>query len=125
MTPEQHAKKLEYMRSYSAKNRERIKARSREYYKNNRERHLEYQMKFAYGIDQAQWDELFKKQNGLCALCGSAGCGGKRAGKLYVDHCHETKRIRGLLCHKCNGGIGALGDNEDGLLRALAYVRGE
>lgn len=34
-------------------------------------------------------------------------------------------RVCGVLCNRCNTGIGRLGDNEDGLVRALAYVRGE
>lgn len=42
---------------------------------------------------------------------------------LALDHCHETGKFRGWLCSKCNASIGGLGDNEDGLLRAVAYLR--
>ncbi len=117
-------KKLAYMREYTARNRERIKARNRAYYAQNRDKFLAYQRKCTYGITQEEWDALFARQDGKCALCGSSGHNGKRTAKLYVDHCHDTGHIRGLLCHKCNGGLGALGDNEEGLLRALNYIRG-
>lgn len=73
-----------------------------------------------YGLSADQYFALLRKQDGACAYC-------KREVDyaLRVDHCHETGRVRGLLCIQCNGSLGQLGDNEAGLLRALAYVRGE
>jgi hypothetical protein len=43
--------------------------------------------------------------------------------KLVKDHCHETGLIRGLICRGCNSALGVFGDNEEGLLRALDYLR--
>jgi hypothetical protein len=43
-------------------------------------------------------------------------------GTFHVDHCHETGKIRGLLCHSCNTGIGKLGDNLEGLQKAVSYL---
>lgn len=43
---------------------------------------------------------------------------------LAYDHCHKTGDIRGLLCSPCNRALGALGDSEEGLQRALTYLRG-
>ena len=40
-----------------------------------------------------------------------------------VDHCHDTNIIRGFLCSECNTGIGKLGDNEEGVERALNYLK--
>ena len=40
----------------------------------------------------------------------------------YLDHCHETKSFRGWLCHKCNTGIAFLGDNLEGLNKAVQYL---
>ena len=40
----------------------------------------------------------------------------------YIDHCHITNTIRGVLCHKCNTGIGMLGDDIKGLLNAIKYL---
>ena len=45
-----------------------------------------------------------------------------RTGKLYLDHCHTTELNRGWLCHKCNTGIGKLGDHLIGLRKTLAYM---
>jgi hypothetical protein len=42
---------------------------------------------------------------------------------MNIDHCHETNEVRGILCSGCNTGLGHLGDNIDGLLRAVAYLK--
>jgi hypothetical protein len=65
---------------------------------------------------------MFDAQHGLCAICRKPPKGGSRTRVLHVDHCHETNTVRGLLCTTCNSGLGALGDNEAGLLRALHYL---
>lgn len=51
-------------------------------------------------------------------------CGGTTVNKAIVfDHCHKTKKFRGWLCSKCNTGIGILGDDVEGLERALTYLK--
>ena len=51
-------------------------------------------------------------------------CCGKPSHKsLVVDHCHETLKFRGWLCETCNHGIGKLGDNIEGVQKALDYLR--
>lgn len=65
------------------------------------------------------YPELFRLQNGLCRICHSPEKNGK---KLSIDHCHETGMIRGLLCNKCNTGIGMFEDNPDLLRAAVAYL---
>ena len=55
---------------------------------------------------------------GWCESCGRFP---KRT--LAIDHCHKTGRFRGWLCSACNGGIGLLGDDLAGLLRAVEYLR--
>ena len=42
--------------------------------------------------------------------------------RLHLDHCHKTDKFRGWICEACNTGIGKLGDDVDGLLRALKYL---
>jgi hypothetical protein len=49
-------------------------------------------------------------------------CCGKTDEKLQWDHCHVTHEHRGWLCHNCNTGLGKLGDNIEGVLRALDYL---
>jgi hypothetical protein len=76
-----------------------------------------------YKVTPEEYDVWLQKQNGRCAICETDTPRGRWA-CLAVDHCHMTGNIRGLLCSPCNTAIGALGDNEAGLARALAYVRG-
>ena len=49
-------------------------------------------------------------------------CCGKTTEKLHWDHCHETADHRGWICNNCNTGIGKLGDNLEGVLKALDYL---
>ena len=83
-------------------------------------------LKRNYGIDLAEYNELLAKQGGVCAICSNAEVVqiGRRPTSLSVDHCHETGRIRGLLCSTCNKGIGCLGDTPEGLELALNYLKG-
>lgn len=69
-----------------------------------------------WGVPFGTYDRLYREQNGRCALCG------KHREVLRLDHCHSTNRVRGLLCNACNGALGQLGDDVEGLLRALSYV---
>jgi hypothetical protein len=55
---------------------------------------------------------------GQCDYCHSP------AKVICLDHDHETGRFRGWLCNRCNTAFACFGDNEDGLIRALSYVRG-
>lgn len=59
------------------------------------------------------------KNTGYCDCCGIY----KGRNKLRVDHDHETNLFRGWLCENCNTGIGRLGDNEEGLKKALNYLK--
>lgn len=70
-----------------------------------------------YGLNSDEYEQLKLMQGNSCALCS-------RPKKLVVDHCHDTKRVRGLLCNRCNVGLGWFGDNIAGLRRALQYVEG-
>jgi hypothetical protein len=57
-------------------------------------------------------------QDDACAVCRKAwGSFGP-----MIDHCHKTGRVRGLLCRACNVSIGTLGDDHEGVRRALAYL---
>jgi hypothetical protein len=58
-----------------------------------------------YGISSEVYERLFQFQGSKCAICGREKPNG-RFTKMYVDHCHNTGRIRGLLCHPCNWAVG-------------------
>jgi hypothetical protein len=62
-----------------------------------------------YNVDLNWYNAQYEKQNHVCAICNkpeTAIIHGKKI-SLAVDHCHETGRVRGLLCRKCNNAIGA------------------
>lgn len=98
------------------------KAAHREYYEANREQALayarDYRLKAEYGISQKDYEDLYEQQEGKCALCGKE----EQTKPLYIDHCHDTGRIRGLLCPPCNSALGALGDSPKAIKQALKYV---
>lgn len=75
-------------------------------------------LRYKYGIDSLDYAAMFQGQGGVCALCGSPPSGKY----LAVDHCHETGRVRGLLCGRCNTGLGHFRDSQEVLLRAAEYV---
>lgn len=80
----------------------------------------DYRLRKDYGLSAAEVDDMYAAQGRKCKLCDSAI---PTIIKAHVDHCHDTGRVRGILCFTCNKALGMLGDNEQGLLRALAYVR--
>lgn len=79
----------------------------------------------ALGINEDAFSSMLEKQNGLCGVCGVSD-GTKLSGdkhRLCVDHDHVSGRVRGLLCHSCNRGLGLLGDTVECLERAAQYLR--
>lgn len=69
----------------------------------------------AYGLTPEQFAAMTAEQNGACAICGTVG-------HLVIDHCHGSGIVRGLLCQKCNKGIGLLADSPEVLKVAASYL---
>ncbi len=84
----------------------------------------EHKLQTRYGMSHADYVAMLDKQGGCCGICGTDNPGGRWI-RFHVDHCHETGMVRGLLCHKCNHGLGQFGDSLEGILKAVAYLRGE
>jgi hypothetical protein len=84
----------------------------------------DYQLRRAYGITTEEYYAMLAAQNGVCALCGNPPReGGKgAAGKLHVDHDHETRRVRALLCTNCNLGLGKFREDARLMRAAADYV---
>ena len=74
-----------------------------------------------YGLTVDDYNKMYKEQNGKCAIC-KTDCLSERFGKFDVDHDHETGKIRGLLCNKCNTGLGLFKDNVEHLKSAIEYL---
>lgn len=81
-------------------------------------------LKNKYGITFEVYKLMLEDQGNACAICRKTTPG---MGKRYfsVDHCHKTGRIRGLLCQKCNAGLGMYSDQIEFLEKAILYLRGE
>ena len=78
---------------------------------NNPEKVAAQQRKRNFGISQEEYTRLLLSQGGKCAICGKENSGRMWKGKycrMFVDHDHTTKKVRGLLCQKCNTAIGWL-----------------
>lgn len=79
----------------------------------------DYQLRATYGITLAEFHARYEAQGSVCALCRKAVPVERNR---HVDHCHDTGRIRGILCFDCNKGLGLLGDSPESIKRALDYV---
>lgn len=78
-----------------------------------------YQKKSKYGLIKEDYLNLFAKQNNKCAICGSSFSDVRAC----VDHSHENGIVRGLLCDKCNRGLGSFNDDISLLYKAIEYLK--
>ena len=72
-----------------------------------------------FGLTIDDYDKMLENQNGVCAICLNSCNSGKR---LAVDHCHETGKVRQLLCRRCNQSIGKFNDDPILLQKAVDYL---
>ena len=113
--------------------RERRKAQHRAYYAAHKEQIKERQRRRSwakkladfwrrlarfYGISREQYEGLLAKQGGVCGICRKPP-----QEPLCVDHSHATGRVRGLLCRKCNTGLGFYDDDAGLMTAGSAYLR--
>lgn len=76
-----------------------------------------------YGITLEDYYTMLENQGNACGIC-KVQTPGNRTKFFAVDHCHTTGKVRGLLCTKCNRGLGLFNDSTDKLLNALNYLKG-
>jgi hypothetical protein len=89
----------------------------------NKRRQKDRNLRFFYGHSIEEFEALMKLQDGKCAICGRPPDGtNRRTESLHWDHHHPTKKMRSLLCHHCNLGVGAFYDNPALLLKAANYI---
>jgi len=83
-------------------------------------------LKSKFGLSLDDLDKLIKKYENLCAICRKPettyDAKTKIIKRLTIDHCHKTNEIRGLLCNKCNFGIGYFNDSIEILKSAIQYL---
>ena len=74
-----------------------------------------------YGITPEEYMVMYEAQAGCCKICRKPA-EESRNGVLAVDHCHNSKDVRGLLCSVCNSGLGFFKDDPDLLAKAIDYL---
>ena len=125
MTPEQREERNRKNRERYANDpeyREKVKAASRTTPSHTPERRKPSRLKESFGMTMEQFQGMQEAQDGKCAICGMKATGSKRTEHLFVDHCHTTGTIRGLLCNNCNFGLGHFKDNPELLIKAADYL---
>ncbi len=116
----------EYHRKYYLKNKEKKKAQSKAWKRANPEKARSYRknerdLRFrrVFGITLEDYERILEEQGGLCVICK----GKDNSKRLAVDHCHTTGKVRGLLCSRCNQGLGLFDDDEKKLRLAIKYLK--
>jgi hypothetical protein len=108
--PENKARLAEQQRLYVLEHPDLV-------FKKKRKAHL----KASFGMTPEDYDAILTAQKGVCAICGVDKPSAHRR-HFYVDHCHTTGKIRGLLCSSCNTGLGHFKDNPGLLTTAISYL---
>ena len=79
---------------------------------------------YKYGLSWEEYEKKHSENNGCCEICKKPISLIKSDDQetAYVDHCHTTLQVRGLLCNPCNRGLGYFAENRKHLQSALAYL---
>ena len=120
LTQEQTVKYKEKAKEYYQKNKDKIKSYQRQYNKTDSCKNSK--LKNKYSITLQQYNQMIYEQNNKCLICSCEFSTIDKSRKPNVDHCHKTNKVRGILCHKCNTGIGLLNENLEVLQKAIEYL---
>ena len=117
-------KEKAYQTAWKEANKDKIAAYNAVWKKKNKEKlylnNSAYDRFKKTGVTQEQYDAAYLTQKGVCAICFCVCSTGK---KLATDHCHTTGVFRGLLCMKCNTGLGKFNDNLTLVRNAMNYLK--
>lgn len=104
-------------RAYYQRNREEIMSKSTEYKRRNPGRVKAYLLKYKYKLTPEERASMMEEQRGCCEICGTF-----QGEKLEIDHNHATGKVRAMLCHHCNMGLGMFKDDMELLSLARSYL---
>jgi hypothetical protein len=120
-------KKRYYERIRYHKDIEKSREKRNLYRKKNLEAHRINSTTYNKNITRDQYHEMLKTQENKCAICKNPetrrNVRGTEITRLCIDHCHKTGKVRQLLCHSCNTGIGKFKDSVALLQEAIEYLR--
>ena len=118
---------LEYSKKWKEENRDYVRENAKENYHKDVVTKRKKELARKKGLRLEEYDQMVKACDGKCHICGKEEKRKGRAGfvssNLSIDHCHNTGKIRGLLCHDCNTGIGKLKDDTELMMKAIEYLR--
>ena len=114
-------KKAEQKKRHYLKNKEKIDQRARDWYNNNKDRSKGNAIQRKYGITTEIFNQMRESQQYRCAICGTGEDSLKK--KLVIDHCHNTGKVRKLLCTNCNVAIGMFKENPRIMFSAMEYLK--
>jgi len=118
-----HAKKqAEYSRQWRRDNPEKSRALAKEWAKRN-PRKLRLMRAKQYGLSEEGLIALENKAANKCMICYQEASGFGNGKVLHIDHCHNSGKIRGLLCGSCNTGLGHFKDDINMLENAIKYLK--
>jgi hypothetical protein len=106
-------------------NREYCIEQNKKWRSENKEYRLKYSREHSlkkYGMTSADYERMALAQNNKCKICGNHKPN-TLVVRFFIDHCHKTNIVRGLLCGSCNLGIGQFGDDTERMLRAIEYIK--
>ena len=109
------------VKAWQQANPEKVNAAHRAGRKADPKRQRDGHLRRTFGLSLAEYDDLLARQGGKCAICGRPP---REGSSLHVDHDHETGEVRGLLCFRCNGGLGQFAEDGDRLRLAAEYLDG-
>lgn len=112
------AKQSQTSKIYRENNKSIIKEKKKIWAENNKDHRKDYNLRYLYGISLNDYNRILKEQNECCAICKNT------TQKFNVDHDHTINKVRGLLCDSCNLGIGKFYDSPELLEAAAFYLRG-
>tara|TARA_R110002074_G_scaffold209979_1_gene378986 strand:- start:132 stop:602 length:471 start_codon:yes stop_codon:yes gene_type:complete len=110
-------------KEYKEKNKEYIKAYRKQNIEKERQQQADYKRKKKYGISPEEYNYMIKEQNNKCKICLVDFLYDKTSTKPFVDHCHTTNKVRGLLCLHCNTGLGYFKDHIPTLTKTINYLQ--
>lgn len=114
-----------YYKEENNKIKEKDRVRNNRVTENGLTSARERKIKVQYNISGEEYAQMIKDQSNLCAICNKPETAGSRYGgirALAIDHHHESGRVRGLLCNKCNSAIGLLYEDTELFRKAIEYL---
>ena len=120
-TPEAKAKHAAETRAYYAANRDRVIAREKARRDADKNIVRAYRLRTKYGMTLQDFEAMVKAQGNRC-LCCKTQFGLLKAHRPYVDHCHASGRVRGILCTGCNAVLGHAKDSPKVLRMCADYL---